>query len=238
MSKESPSVDISTIEDPTALKIIQYFEENGIKVVIKDFSIGDVHVYAAITYNQKLTPRHIGYNTIHAGASFNPVEALLRALTERMQGAYFEMEARMGFIDRDTPDRYLPLFFRGICPFNLGKHIDIEDTVPFNNNIPRYDGILEEINRLISLCSELDTELIVVDHTHPVINFPTVRVIMPGMSDFTLWWDPQKVVLNLLGRIDEREDRYEKKLIKVVSSFKRKPVKLSGGKGGVITGKE
>ena len=42
-------------------------------------------------------------------------------------------------------------------------------------------GEIEEIKRI---CTRFNTDFILLDHTHPVLNFPVVRVIIPRVSDF------------------------------------------------------
>jgi ribosomal protein S12 methylthiotransferase accessory factor len=44
--------------------------------------------------------------------------------------------------------------------------------------------MLSEIDEVKRICRRLDTECIILDHTHPVLAFPAVRVIIPKVSDF------------------------------------------------------
>jgi hypothetical protein len=51
-------------------------------------------------------------------------------------------------------------------------------------NSIRVKDILGEIEEIKRICKLLDTDCIILNHTHPVLNFPVVRVIIPRVSDF------------------------------------------------------
>jgi hypothetical protein len=44
--------------------------------------------------------------------------------------------------------------------------------------------LLSEIEEIKKICRLLHTDCVVLDHTHPVLGFPVVRVIIPRVSDF------------------------------------------------------
>ena len=50
--------------------------------------------------------------------------------------------------------------------------------------------ILEEIEGLKHIVRELETDCILLNHTHSILNFPVVRVIIPGVSDFLPFLPP------------------------------------------------
>ena len=43
---------------------------------------------------------------------------------------------------------------------------------------------ISEIQELKKICKHFNTDCIILDHTHPVLNFPVIRVIIPRISDF------------------------------------------------------
>jgi YcaO-like protein with predicted kinase domain len=213
-----PNIDPATIDDITIQNILKYFEENNVEVVIKDIGQEIYPVYAILTFNKKLSIDHAGYNMIKAGSSFDSVEALTRCFTERMQGTSFEFEARTGMISQESnPDKYMPIFFEGICPLNLRRYTKA-DTIKFEHK--SINGTKMEIDKCIEIAKKLGTDLIFIDHTHPLLDFPVARVIMPGISDFIKWWDPTKATLNLIGNLELEESRYEEKLKATLRSFK------------------
>lgn len=212
-----PNIDASSIEDKTIQNILRYFEDNNIEVVVKDIGQGIYPVNAIMTFNKSLTSDRVGYNMIKAGSSFNAVEAITRCFTERMQGTHFDFEAEQGTIPAEpNPDKYLPLFFKGICPLDLRRYTRA-DTVKFDPKFVNGTGI--EIDQCIQIAKNLGTDLIFINHTHPVFNFPVVRVVMPGISDFIRWWNPKQATLNLIGNLEPEEQRYEEKLKTVLRSF-------------------
>lgn len=217
-SDKSPTVDLTTINDPIINNIVGFFESNNVEVVVKDIGNGIYPVYAAMTFTHNLPKNHAGYNTIKAGSSFSPVDAVTRCLTERMQGTTFKMEESVGLTTEEmAKDQYLPLFFRGICPMDLSSLKD-GPVIPFNST--PFESTKMEIEECVNIAKKLSTDLVVIDHTHPLLNFPTVRVVMPGISDFMKWWDPTKISIDFLGNIRPDEDRYEKHLLRVLRTFK------------------
>jgi hypothetical protein len=69
----------------------------------------------------------------------------------------------------------------GVSPKDI-SFLEQGETVPFRSR--RHPDLQSEVEALKSLCQDLGTDCIVVDHTHPVLDFPVVRVIIPGISDF------------------------------------------------------
>jgi len=137
-----------------------------------------------------------------------------------MQGTHFDFEASQGMITSEPGmDKYIPIFFKGICAMDLKKYTQ-NDVVKFNHK--SLNGTKVEIDQCIDIAKKLDTDLIFINHTHPVFNFPVVRVIMPGVSDFIKWWDSTKTTLNLIGNLEPEEIRYEEKLKGVLRSFEQK----------------
>jgi hypothetical protein len=52
----------------------------------------------------------------------------------------------------------------------------------YNNT--KIKNILGEIEEIKRICRLFNTDFVILDHTHPVLNFPVVRVIIPRVSDF------------------------------------------------------
>lgn len=212
-----PVINVSSIDNTLIRSMVETFNKRDVDVYILDLGQGIYPVYAIITRNNKLNTDHINFNTIKAGCSFDTDEAIIRCFTERIQGTSFEYEMIEDIrINRDNPDRFMPLFFTGVCPFNLGN---CSKCPPKNYEKSIENNVHKELNACLEVVKKLGTDLVIVDHTHPVLNFPTVRVIMPGVSDFIPWWEPGKVTLDLIGNLNPAEDKYEEKLIEVLESF-------------------
>jgi YcaO-like protein with predicted kinase domain len=221
-----PNVDVNTIKDDDILSMLAYFERNNVEVIIKDLSSNGVFpAFAVITTSMDLSPKFVGYNTIKAGCHFDANEALKRAFTERMQGTSFNNEKRLGFIRGDETDVMLPLYFQGICSFDL-KEYHSGDSVPMPSYT--YTSTGEAYKKMELITSVLSSEMIVVDHTHPVMDFPVVRLIMPGISDFIGWWSTEKLTINFMGNIIPEDEKYEDNLFRFLSTFKERQKCLKG----------
>lgn len=218
---QANTIDHSSIENETIKKLISFFENKGFDIKIKDLSFNGLFpVYAVIFTNKALPSHYLMYNTIKAGASFNSESAIIRCFTERLQGTDLDLELRNSterdaFIQNDKDD-YLCLFFRGLCPVNLENRCDGK-IVPF---VSWYESDLDTcINKCISISKLMKTDLVVVNHTHPVLLFPTVRVIIPGLSDFIKWWNPEKITRDFIGKYSREEIDYQNTLFKIITSF-------------------
>ena len=218
---QSNTIDNSSIESETIQELIKFFENKGFDIKIKDLSFNGLFpVYAVIFINKALPSDYLMYNTIKAGASFNSEAAIIRCFTERLQGTDLDFESknspkRADFVQNDKND-YLCLFFKGICPVNLEDRCDGK-VVPL---IPRYELDLDTcIDKCISISKLMKTDLVVVNHTHPVLKLPTIRIIMPGLSDFIKWWNPEKITRDFIGKYSQKEVDYQDSLFKVITSF-------------------
>jgi len=76
-----------------------------------------------------------------------------------------------------------------------------------------------ELTLLKSTCESLDTDLIVVDQTHPVLQFPTVRVIMPGISDSMRYWSEKSLTKEMISNTSKEDNRRDTMVIKLMRSF-------------------
>jgi len=217
-----PTINQKSISNQTINKALEFLYENDLEVVIKDIGLSTYPVYALMTFNKKLDKNQTNYSTIKAGSSFNSDEAIIRCITERMQGTSIDSEIRLSTkISLDEYGSLLSLFTKSNCALDLEKHRlgPIVDYHPID-----YNDTKIEIDLCIEIAKNLNTDLVVVDHTHPVLNFPVVRVVMPGYSDFMKWWDNPTITIDFIGNIEQEEDLYEDKLIQVLETFKLKDV--------------
>lgn len=190
--------------------------------MFKDIGEGIFPVFAIITTNHNIKKGEPYYNAIKAGCSFSHIHALKRCVTERFQGTTIEIETSKSIVSKkvDLTDSYLPIFFTGECSIDLSPLL-IGPTKEFiNNDVIDIEEELLNTKRIVGEC--LGSEIVVVNHTHPVMNFPVVRVVVPGFSDFMDWWAPNRKRINLIGNIDETEDAYEKELVRVLKTFTNK----------------
>jgi hypothetical protein len=61
------------------------------------------------------------------------------------------------------------------------------ETVPYRKTA--IEDILGEIDAIAGICRQFQTDFIVLNHTHPVLDLPVVRVVIPRVSDFLPFLD-------------------------------------------------
>lgn len=219
---EYPTIDIKSVGNDWFKNVVRSLEERNVSIVIKDIGEGIFPVFAIITTNHNIKKGEPYYNAIKAGCSFSHIHALKRCITERFQGTTIEIETSKSIVSKkiDLTDSYLPIFFTGECSIDLSPLL-IGPTKEFiNNDVIDIEEELLNTKRIVGEC--LGSEIVVVNHTHPIMNFPVVRVVVPGFSDFMDWWAPNRKRINLIGNIDETEDAYEKELVRVLKTFTNK----------------
>lgn len=200
-----PSIDINSINDSYILKLVKYFQGNNIRVIIKDCSFnGQFPCLGVLFINDNLNnsdnpiiQKENNYRWF-VEASFNYKEALIRCFTSYIQGVdgvnalkefpvqdiiwkeWFK-EIKVNYAPRDTyRDLSKKNIYNGDLSFlEKGPLRNIKDVLSDDSDL----DFANNIDQIKAICKTMDTELIVIDQTHPVLKFPAVRVIMPGASD-------------------------------------------------------
>jgi len=213
-----PTIDINSIEDGYVRETIQYFEDNDIEVVLKDVSFGlNIPAIAVLTFNKRLESNQRGYNMLKVGVATNTTHAIMRALTERVQGTTFAEERMLGEItDANRHLAYEALVNRSKAYFDLTFFKD-GPVIPVKNW--KYDSSDEVFGILNTIIKKLGSYLLVVDYTHKKLNFPVVQVIIPGVSDQTSVFVGKFKSLAFLGGVDEQLLKVEEHLEEVYKMF-------------------
>ncbi|WP_147821252.1 YcaO-like family protein [Salidesulfovibrio onnuriiensis] len=82
---ELPTIDLDACDDPVFQRLVRCFRENGINLILKDFSSGfPVPTIGAVAWDQKTFPA-LSEIVFTAGTAASPVKAAARALTEVAQ---------------------------------------------------------------------------------------------------------------------------------------------------------
>lgn len=197
---ELPSIDPNSISESGLSSILDFLSEEGIDVIIKDCSlggtfpcIGAVLVKRSLEKASELKKCFMNQRQFRIGASFSPEEALMRCLTEYAQGyilsniwdseelwkEWFSLKKKRYIPPRNIWSALKFGCYSGNISFlRKGKTRDYEFHKYSNTG-----SLMEEISYIKEICEIIEKRLIIVDHTHPIINFPCVRVIIPGVSD-------------------------------------------------------
>ncbi len=173
-----PSIDITSIDHYIAKSLIKKFIDAGIRLYIKDFSLGmGIPTIGILAYDPiPPTDRLKIYSA--AGTHLNRDFALIRALIELAQH-------RAELIFREKRDKrpggatYCFPHFRTLE--EASYLIEDKETIPFNA-VPTYSNtdFKAEIKKAVDLIRQDDMEVIVTETTDPEIQIPAVAVSVPG----------------------------------------------------------
>lgn len=184
--REVPTIDKQSLTNPELIAMIEFFEKENVEVVLKDFSMqGLFPSIGAFFTNHNLRPGRLEHKILVPGVSFNTDEALGRCLTEVVQGRN-TLKLPTPQFDRPVAHRSrvsnLYLLFKCCISQKEISFLEKGETVSYENHASK--DIFSEIESIKQICKTLGTDFIIVDLTHPVLAFPVVRVVMPGISDF------------------------------------------------------
>ncbi len=193
-----PTIDAESIPDALLQEQLEFIRTKGISVILKDLSFGGSLPCVGAFYVDPAVPEDYQFHHfLKVGASFNRAEALMRTVTEFVQGrmhdefiapdeAEQEHLLRHDFRQlRSVPepcDNFLSAFMFGFLPCRDGAFLIEGDETAFDCG-PCYQDSLDDIQAAVAVCMELEKDLIVVDYSDPEVGFAVVQVIVPGYSD-------------------------------------------------------
>ena len=181
-----PSIDIDSVGNLAIRDMIKFYNGKNVDVMIKDLSLdGLLPSIGVLFINNNLRPDRLEYRILIPGVSFNLEEGLTRCFTESMQGRETLLACRPQLdrpvVHRSRVDNFYMLMK---CSISLKDISFLEQgEIRTYNNIKIKD-VLGEIEEIRKICKLFNTDCIILDHTHPVLKFPVVRVIIPRVSDF------------------------------------------------------
>jgi ribosomal protein S12 methylthiotransferase accessory factor len=196
-----PTIDTNSIGDEQISDIVRFLKKNKIEVLFKDFSQNGLFPCVGILIrNHNLqgdkNPMKRAYRglSFRVASSFNRKEAYLRCFNETVQGKSVDILKKEGYLDqlwnqflRHFDPQYEPYVFL----YNIFRKYDYAGDLSFltegtvreaSHEAPLFD-CLQEIERIKEICRRINKDLVIVDLTHSVLQFPVVRVIIPGISD-------------------------------------------------------
>lgn len=191
-----PTIDPETIDLPAVQAMIRFYRQNNVDVRIKDLSFGGrLPCIGVLFTNHNLAPDRLEHKIMIPGASFNLAEGLTRCFTESMQGRETLLKPRpqldRAIVDRSRVPNYYLLMKCGISLKDI-SFLENGDVVPYRNG--NAADLMGEIDQVRDICRQFDTDCILLDYTHPVLKFPVVRVIIPRVSDFLPFLNPDILV--------------------------------------------
>jgi len=181
-----PSIDLESIGNESIQRMVHFYRENNVEVIIKDLSLGHRFPAVGVLFvNRNLASDRLEHKILIPGVSFNLDEALTRCFTEGMQGRNTLKTTRPELdrpvMHRSQVDNFYLLMKCGISLKDISflEQGELKSYQPVTAT-----DILDEIEQVKQICRALDTDLIILNQTHPVLNFPVVRVVIPQVSDF------------------------------------------------------
>jgi len=191
--KIHPTIDGQSIGNQFVREMIEFYNTHGVRVLIKDLSFdGFLPVIGVLYINDNLDPNLLEHQILIPGAAFNTLEALTRCFTEGIQGRETLYKPRPRFNKQVQPDsqvsNYYMLMRCGLSPKAI-SFVQKGEQKDFKNE--EAPDLLSEIEQIKNVCEKFSTDCIILDHTHPVLQFPVVRVVMPGVSDFLSFLPPE-----------------------------------------------
>ena len=181
-----PSYNLDSINSPLIKKIIDFYNSLHISIEIKDLSFDkEFPCIGIIFFDENLPDNHMEHNLVFFGSSFNLEIALTRCFTEVFQGRMINKELnsiipRFRFNKKNYKivNDYGDLLQFGVPQKDL-SFLKSSDTKQFINIIKK--DIFAEIDQIKKICKSLKTDCIIVNITHPIIQFPVVRAIIPNL---------------------------------------------------------
>jgi len=170
--RATPSIDLDSIRDPVGRELLNKFKRNGIKVYLKDFSLGTgIPTVGALAYDPVTFP---GSSEIifTAGTTTSPEKSVIRALTEVAQLAG-------EFQHKTTYRPTLPKFTR----LEDASYLIHPDSIVDLSSLPDVSdkNLYQEIKACVAALNKIGHDVFVVDVTHKEIGIPVIYIIIPGV---------------------------------------------------------
>lgn len=169
----TPTIDLQSSDDPVFRRLVECFERNGVKLVLKDFSFGyPAPTVAAVAWDKKTFPS-LSEIVFTAGTAASPLKAAIRAITEVAQLAG----------DFETSRVYEASGLPKFTELEQVKWLEEGDVVPLDS-LPtvEQDNILDELKTMANGLDEKGVSLYSVDIRHPELMVTANYSFVPGFD--------------------------------------------------------
>ena len=169
--RETPTIEIQEDDDPVLRSLLDAFARNGVKLILKDFSLGmPLPTVGAVAWDPATFPESSEI-VFTAGTAATPAKAAVRAVTEIAQlGGDFCTHACYEA--------------SGLSKFERLEDIDwlLRGPVVPLRSLPsvEHDDIKDELLAAIAGLSPL--QVYAVETTHPELGIPAHYTIVPGLD--------------------------------------------------------
>ena len=218
-----PTFDKDTIKNKKLNQMIKKIEKKNIEIIIKDFSLGRFPTIGVLFVNHNIKKdenkllQDFSKYVIQGGSAINKEQALIRCITERLTGSRFKNFISGGgnFASQYFFEKFgYKEYKRGLVNLFRRYHTNTDLSFLLDGeilNFPEEDSsnnFLEDINKIKEIGKSINKDVIIIDHTHPIIKFPTVRVIIPTISDILSIFDysREEQIINFLINMNSSID--------------------------------
>ena len=167
-----PFIDAASLKSPAARELVLKFHKQGIRLFVKDFTLGmGLPTVGALAYDPTTFP-HLSEIVYTAGTAPDPEKAYIRALTEVAQLAG-DFNSAATFVASGLP-KYANLaqaaYVTGEAPtVGIDRLPDLS-----------HDNLKVEVERIVAALATRGFEVYVVNTAHPRLDLPAVYTIVPG----------------------------------------------------------
>jgi YcaO-like protein with predicted kinase domain len=184
--KTVPSIPLDSVNHLIIKDMVKFYRENKVDVAIKDLSLdGLLPSIGVLFVNNNLRPDRLEHRILIPGASFNLDDGLIRCFTESMQGRETLSAPRpqldRPIVHRSRVNNFYLLMKCGVAAKDI-SFLERGETKDYESKTIK--DVLGEIEEIKRICREFNTDCVILNQTHPAINFPVVRVVIPRVSDF------------------------------------------------------
>ncbi len=169
--RPTPTISLESVKDPAGRELIRKFQQNGIKLYLKDFSLNTgIPTVGALAYDPGTFP-HSSEIIFTAGTTTSPEKSVIRALTEVAQLAG-------DFQNRTTYSPTLPKFM----DLQEASYVTSDAQVVDLQTLPDLadNNLKVEIDRCTEALSCIGLNVFAVDMTHPSLKIPVAYTVIPG----------------------------------------------------------
>ena len=207
----------NTIRNDYIRTLISMYKNINYDIDIYDYSlnntipvIGVLFVNNNIKDDRNKIKRSLFYKHLRLGSSININDAIIRCFNEEIQGnSLTDMKNRENWeliwdywLSRKK--KYNPRrdIYSGLLnyryPFREEMFLDQSDiSIDDIRSFDHFDFV-DDIEVIKEICRTMKWDIYIMNHTHKVIDFPTVRVVIPGISDTLAYHKNSQNIIHLI----------------------------------------
>lgn len=204
-------IDVDSIGDDYTREIIDFIKDSGIKLELLNMTsdINVATICAVISINDTVVGFGFGTHT-------SPKKAIIRAVTESVQ-----FKENINKKNSLTTNPEIKKFVARLSTISEDGPVVEYDKLPSLYS----DDCCIEINSIIDIMKQKDLEVIVVNKNYPGMDFPVVRIFVPGLfpgSPITNVTEEEEYLITSMYYQGEQKDKAQKYYIENFDKISQK----------------